>query len=249
MGRRSLLMAGAGLLCAAAPSIPAAARPVARLETKWWRERHQAVLRRLQQGRVDLLLIGDSITQDLERTGPIVEMDFRPVWQHFYAPRNAVNLGFKGDATAHLLWRLRNGEIDGIAPRAAQLLIGANNFGRVRWGAADTFAGIEAVLAEMQKRLPRTRVLLLGVLPSKRSGWVDENTAALNRMLAERFRVGGDVVFADVSAFLLRDGAVDTDAFYDGKLVPPEPALHPTAQAHARMAEYLSPILDRLMRG
>ena len=217
------------------------------MDTPWWKDRHQAVLRRLKQGSADLLLVGDSITMDLERRGPIPEMDFGPVWQRFYAPRNAVNLGFKGDSTAHLQWRLQNGELDGIAPRAAQVLIGANNFGRAHWGAADSFAGIEAVLAEMHKRLPRTRVLLLGVLPSVRSAWVDENTAALNRMLADRFKQGGDVTYVDVSSFFRRNGAVDTEAFYDGKLTPPEPALHPTAQAHARAAEYLAPILSRLM--
>jgi lysophospholipase L1-like esterase len=245
----AVLLGGAGRAPRepAAPAGPAAARPISRMDTPWWKARHQAVLKRLKQGPVDLLLVGDSITQDLERRGPIPEMDFDRVWQRFYAPRNAVNLGFKGDSTAHLLWRLQNGELDGIAPKAAQVLIGANNFGRVRWGAADTLAGIEAVLAEMRKRLPRTRVLLLGVLPSVRSAWVDENTATLNRMLAERFRQGGEVTYADVSSFFRRNGAVDTEAFYDGKLSPPEPALHPTAQAHARVAEYLAPILGRLM--
>ena len=217
------------------------------MDLPWWRERHDAVLRRLRQGPADLLLIGDSITQDLERRGPIPEMDFAAVWNRFYAPHKAVNLGFKGDSTAHLLWRLQNGELAGIAPKAAQVLIGANNFGRAHWGAAETFVGIEAVLTEIKQRLPRTRVLLLSVLPSRRSAWVDENTVALNRLLAAKHKAGGDVTFVDVTTAFTRNGALDRDAFYDTRLTPQEPALHPTAQAHARMAEMVAPILGQLL--
>lgn len=252
MRRRAVLAGAAGLLAGAGPApqagAPPAARPVSRMDLAWWRERHLRVLRDLKARPPGLLLIGDSITQDLERRGPIPEMDFADVWRRFYAPRGAANLGFKGDSTAHLLWRLRNGELDGIAPKAAQVLIGANNFGRVRWGAVETFAGIEAVLAEIRRRLPRTGVVVLGVLPSARSAWVDENTVAVNRMLAERYRPGGEIVYADVSGVFYKGGMLDADAFYDGRLKPPEPLLHPSAQAQARMAEMLAPVLDRVMQ-
>jgi len=254
--RRRVLLTAPALLGAAGPApgqqatqvgIPPAARPVSRMDTPWWKARHEAVLRRLKQGPCDLLLIGDSITMDLERRGPIPEMDFGAVWERFHAPRKAVNLGFKGDSTAHLLWRLRNGELDGGRPKAVQLLIGANNFGRVRWDAADTMAGIDAVLSEIQRKLPRVPVLLVGVLPSKRSDWVDTQTVALNRMLAARFPAGRDVDFIDAGAIFHRNGALDPDAFYDGKLRPPEPWLHPSASAWLRMAELIEPRLSARM--
>jgi len=256
IARRGVLAGSAALLAAAgpaprpsthSPAIPPAARPVSRMDTPWWKARHEAVLQRLKQGNCDLLLIGDSITMDLERRGPIPEMDFGPVWDRFYAPRKAVNLGFKGDSTAHLLWRLRNGELDGVQPKAVQLLIGANNFGRVRWDASDTMAGIEAVLAEIRRKLPRVPVVLIGVLPSRRSDWVDTQTAALNRMLAARFPAGRDVDFIDAGAIFHRNGALDPDAFYDGKLRPPEPLLHPSAAAWLRMAELIEARLSARM--
>ena len=260
MRRRALLLGTPLLLAAgAAPrnattrhDLPPAALPLSRLDLPWWRARHNAVLERLRQPPVDLLLIGDSITQDLERRGPLPQQDFGPVWNRFYAPRNAVNLGFKGDSTAHLLWRLQNGELDGIAPKAAQLLIGANNFGRVRWRAADTFTGIEAILAELRRRLPRMRIILLSVLPSRRSAWVDEQTLEVNRLLAARHKPAGDVRFGDirfidVTAAFLKAGTLDPRAFYDGALTPPDPLLHPSAAAWTRMAEMVEPTLSAMM--
>lgn len=215
------------------------------MDLPWWRDRHAAVLARLRQGPTGLLLIGDSITQDLERRGPLPQQDFSAVWNRFYAPRNAVNLGFKGDTTASVIWRLRNGEVNGIAPKVAQVLIGANNFGRVRWDAAATFAGIEAILADLHRLLPRMKIILLSVLPSRRSAWVDAQTQAINRMLAQR--PAGAVRFIDVTAAFLKNGALDPDAFYDGALTPPEPLLHPSAAAWMRMAEMVEPSLSAML--
>ena len=250
LSRRLLLLGPASLLGGAAERVPVSAVPISRLDTAWWRIRHEEKLSEVRARRVDLLWIGDSITQDWERRGPPAWQDFAPVWQRFYGDRNAVNLGFKGDNTGHLLWRLRNGEIDGITPGAAVLLIGANNLGRVRWSAPQTVAGIAAVLAELRRRLPGTPVLLLGLLPSVRSDWVTRTTAEVNRELAARYGGGQapGVTYVDVSAlYLLPDGRVDRTQFYDDQLTPPEPPLHPTAQAHERLAEAIEPMLARMM--
>ena len=164
---RSLL-----LLCGAAPPPPhtvLAATPISRMDLHWWRARHEAKLEELHSRRVDLIFLGDSITQDYEVSGPPEWRDFVPVWQRFYGDRNAVNLGFNGDATSHLLWRIENGEVAGIAPKVAVILIGANNLGRLHWSAEDTVAGIDAIVTQLRHRLPQTKLLLLGVLPSERS--------------------------------------------------------------------------------
>src|SRR3984957_17868187 len=158
-----------------------AATPISRMDLSWWRERHQAKLEELRRTRPNLIFLGDSITEDWEYDGPEEWRKFVPVWQRFYGDRNAVNLGFKGDTTASLLWRIRNGECDGIAPKVAVILIGANNLGRLHWSAADTVLGIDAIIAELRRRLPTTRVLLLGVLPSERSDWITETTLTINR--------------------------------------------------------------------
>ena len=76
----------------------------------------------------------------LGKHGPPEWRDFAPQWQRFYGDRNALNLGFKGDTTASLIWRMQHGELDGISPKAGVVLIGANNNGRVHWS-ADADAG------------------------------------------------------------------------------------------------------------
>src|SRR6195952_896722 len=172
-----------------------AATPIARTDLAWWRARHEAKLKEVAQSKPELIFLGDSITQDWEWSGPPEWRDFAPAWQRFYGDRHAVNLGFKGDTTASLLWRLRNGEVAGIAPKAAIILIGANNFGHVHWGAADTVTGIEAIVAELHQRLPTTKLLLISVLPSERSAWVDENTVAINAALAQRYGKSSDVTW------------------------------------------------------
>ena len=248
--RRLLLTAPLGLI-GAAEHVPVAARPISRLDTPWWRDRHEAILARLRQGHVDLLWIGDSITQDWEHTGPQLWNDFAPVWRHFYGDRNAVNLGFKGDNTAHLLWRLRNGEVDGIAPRIAIVLIGANDMGRVHWTADQTVAGIDACMTELLHRLPATRFVLLSVLPSLRNDYVTATTVQINRMLATKYGAGmvAEVAYVDVSGIFLRDGRVDPAQFLDVQLSPPEPPLHPTAQAQTRIAESIEPIVAKILGG
>src|SRR4051812_36193577 len=84
-----------------------------------WMKRHDAMNDRVKQGKVDLLMIGDSITQGWESAGA-------NVWKEFYEKRNAVNLGIGGDRTQHVLWRLDNGNLEGITPKLAVLMIGTN---------------------------------------------------------------------------------------------------------------------------
>lgn len=241
MNRRALLAAGALALAGAAPAPrpPLAATPLSRMDAKWWAERHAAKLRELKAGRVDLLWIGDSITQDWEKSGPPAWQDFAPVWQRFYATRNAVNLGFKGDATAHLLWRLRNGQ---LAPaKGAVLLIGANNFGRLRWSVEDSLKGHDACVAEIRRAVPK--LVVISVLPSDRGDWTTQATRGMNAGLAQRY-AGGKVpgiTFVDATPLFERNGEIDRDQYYDRLLRPPEPSIHPTAQAHARLAALIEP--------
>jgi lysophospholipase L1-like esterase len=218
------------------------------MDLPWWHQRFVEKQAELARGPVDLVWLGDSITQDFEIAGPEPWRDFAPVWAKYYAPLHAVNLGFRGDATSHLLWRIENGETDGIHPRLAIVLIGANNFGHLHWGAEPTLQGIETIVAELHRRWPGTKVLLLGVLPSIRSAWVDANTVALNRALAARYGDGREVVFRDLSGLFLKGGRVDPAAFIDPHLTPPDPPLHPTAQLMAKMAEAIAPDVQRLMK-
>lgn len=239
-------------LAAACPSVGSArtilaAVPIARTDLPWWRERHEAKLHELAQAKPELIFLGDSITQDWEHSGPPEWQDFAPAWQHFYGDRHAINLGFKGDTTASLLWRIRNGEVSGIAPKAAVVLIGANNLGKVHWSAQDTVTGIDTIIGELHKRLPTTKILLLGVLPSERSAGITEATAQINRMLAERYRDDRSVSFLDLTALFMRNGVLNRGLFLDPKLTPPDPPLHPSAQGQAMMAKAMEPMLANML--
>ncbi len=243
LARRALL--AAPLLAAA--RLPLAAVPIGRLETRWWKERHAAKLAELRTARPELIWLGDSITQNFERNGPEPWAFYRPVWERFYGRFRAVNLGFKGDATSHLLWRMEHGELDGIAPRAAVVLIGANDMGRVHWSAEDTLLGIETVLATLRRTLPQTRPLLVSVLPSDRGPWVDATTAAINAGLRQRYATSEQVSFVDVTPVFRPRGVLDRGLYYDGLLRPPEPLLHPTAAGMTRLSEAIGPTLGRLL--
>ncbi len=244
--RRRLALLGL-LAFTAAAALPIAARPLSRTDLPWWKRRHEEKLAEIHRGPVDLVWLGDSITQDWEEEGGHGWDDFHQVWQHYYGGRHAVDLGFKGDTTSHLLWRIENGEVDGISPRAAVVLIGANNFGRVHWGAEPTLQGIDAILAALHRKLPNTRILLLSVLPSIRSPWVDAQTQEVNRALAARDWRGTNVTFLDVSRLFEHDGRVDPTQFLDPHLQPPDPPLHPTAQAQARLAAAMEPALSAML--
>lgn len=248
---RRFLLAATPLLAGfgTAPKPPQATVAISRMDTPWWRERHAAKIAEARRGRIDLVFLGDSITQQYEDDGPGPSRAFRPVWQRFYGDRNALNLGFGGDATSHLLWRMRNGELDGLAPKAAVILIGANNLGRLRWPVDANVAGIAAVVDEARRRLPNAKILLLGVLPSERNAWATQSTQAINRALADRYGrndVPG-VTWLDVGPVFMRGQATDTSLFYDPAMNPPQPALHPSAEGQARMAAAIEPTLSRLL--
>lgn len=249
---RLLIRLAVAVLLLAVPGAPMArtiiaAIPISRMDLPWWHARFEAKQADLRAKPPALIFLGDSITQNWERHGPPDWADYAPAWQRFYGDRAAANLGFIGDTTANLIWRMRNGELDGISPKVAVVLIGANNLGRVHWSAEDTVAGIDTIIAELHHRLPHTKVLLLGVLPSDRTQWATETTVAINRTLAAKYGHGSEPTFLDVGHMFMRDGKLDRALFYDPKLTPPEAPLHPTAQGMTLMAAAMEPTLAALL--
>jgi lysophospholipase L1-like esterase len=225
------------------------AGPIGRLDDFSWKARHEAKLLEASSRPVHLVLLGDSITADYELKGPEPLRDYRGVWQRYYADRYALNLGFSGDGTLHLLWRIRNGEIDSIAPKVAIILIGTNDIGWLHRTVADTVAGIDAVLTELHLRLPATKILLVGLLPSDRGTWVRQATADINTTLGAHYGNGQlpRMTYRDVSLAFLKNGVLDTSLFSDPQQVPPEPALHPSPEGQERMAAALEPTLSELL--
>ena len=150
---------------------------------------------------------------------------------------SAVALGFGGDRTENLLWRLQHGELDGMAPRAVVLLIGTNNTGERLEDPALTVAGIRANLDEIRRRQPQAKVLLLALLPrdEKPDGLLRRHNAKINALLPT-LADGRQVVFLDIGSTLTNpDGTLSRDILPDW--------LHLSPKGYDLWARSLAPLL------
>lgn len=201
--------------------------------------RHQSFLRRAQEGAVDLLFIGDSITEGWAGKAPVL-------WQQQYGAHRPANFGIGGDRVEHVLWRLDNGELDGIAPKVIILLIGTNN------SASQTGAQIAAstrqILELIQRKQPQSKVLLLGIFPrgprKDASGRMDDAIQRLqtireaNASLA-RLDDGQRVRYLDLGPRFLRNGQIPPE------LMPDQ--LHPSLAGYRIWAEAMQPMLNEML--
>jgi lysophospholipase L1-like esterase len=221
--------------------------PADRLSEPWWAARHQAVLSAVQSHPdAQLLLVGDSITHNYDKA-TLPDENFQPIWKEFYEPRKALNLGFSGDTTANVLWRLDHGEVQGLHPKAVVLLIGTNNTGWKEQTSEQAEAGIDAVVAELQRLLPQTNILLLGILPSDLSASKTQRDHAVNDYLAARYRAVPQVTYLDIGSVFYKNGSLDTSIFCDPRLPWHGGALHPDTIGQRRMAMAVEPVLTKLM--
>lgn len=164
--------------------------------------RHKIINERAKKGDVDLLFIGDSITAGWEGAG-------KDVWKKYYEPRKAMNAGIGGDRTQHILWRLDNGNIDGLSPKVAVLMIGTNNLGGNT--PDDIAAGVKAIVEKLQKKLPKTQVLVLGVFPrgEKADSDLRKKQESINNVI-KGLANSKTVHYLDINAKLLKsDGSQD----------------------------------------
>ena len=221
--------------------------PTDRLSEGWWAERHKAVLSAVQaHPDSQLLLIGDSITNNYDKA-KLPDENFQPTWKEFYAPRKALNLGFSGDTTANVLWRIQHGEVDGLHPKAVVLLIGTNNTGHSNQSAEQTESGIDAVVAVLEQKLPDTRILLLGVLPSAVSETKTERDRAVNEYLATCYGENPRVTYLDIRSIFFKGDALNAAIYYDPRLAQHGKPLHPDTTGQRMMAEAIEPTLAKLM--
>ncbi len=198
-----------------------------------WLHRHQRVIQRVAKADTDLIFIGDSITHHFDREGR-----GKDVWDQFYAPRNAVNMGFGWDETQNVLWRLDDGEINGICPKAAVVMIGTNNM--YNDSAADIAAGIEAVCNRLRQKLPATRILLLGIFPrGEKPNPIREKIAEVNAIISKLAR-DKMIHYMDIGGiFLEPDGSISREIMGD--------FLHPTPKGYLRWAQAIESKLAELM--
>jgi lysophospholipase L1-like esterase len=232
--------------CSPAQIHPAAV-PTDRLSENWWAERHTRVLEEIKaHPDVQLLMIGDSITNNYEKS-KLPDENFQPTWQKFYEPRRALNLGFSGDTTANVLWRLEQGEVEGLHPKVAVLLIGTVNTGHANQSAEETEVGVDAVIADLERRLPETHVLLLGILPSDLSPGKTESDRTINQYLAVAYAANPRVTYLDIGSIFYKNGSLNEAIFYDPRLPGHPGPLHPDTIGQRLMAEGIEPTLSKLM--
>lgn len=170
----------------------------------WWLLRHQQKLAECQvmQGKLDVLFIGDSITHAWE-----VEGD--PAWQQHVASLKALNLGYAGDRTEHLLWRIQNGEINNLLPKWVIVLIGTNNAGHRHDPPEEIAAGVKAILDELKQRLPNSKIILMAIFPrSRNTSKRMRNRVDSANTLIKQYSDGKQVMWLDINHHFLTDDGV-----------------------------------------
>ncbi|MBU3005459.1 platelet-activating factor acetylhydrolase IB subunit [Paraglaciecola arctica] len=202
---------------------------------EWWMPRHnEKLLVKEQMKNVDLVFLGDSITHAWEDKG-------KQVWQQYYAKRNALNLGFSGDRTENVLWRLQNGEISGIAPKLLVLMIGTNNTGHRQDKSQDTALGIKYIIELLGERLPNTKVLLLAIFP--RGASADDPLRKINdgiNDIIKEYADGKNIHYLDINhLFIDEDGNLSQTVMQD--------LLHPNTEQYQIWAEAMEPKISALM--
>ena len=221
-----------------------AVTPEDRAQVEWWMPRHEQVLERVAQGNVDLIMVGDSITHAWEHDG-------KDTWNQYYAPRNAVNMGFSGDRTQHVLWRFEHDELSGISPKLAVLMIGTNNSNNDDNTAEEIADGIMAICSEIRVRLPRTKILILAIFPRGNSEqreatgraatfndqWAKNDQAS---ELASEIADNKMIYFLDISQdFLDENGVLTRETMPD--------LLHLSEDGYKTWAEAIEPTVQKLM--
>jgi lysophospholipase L1-like esterase/acetyl esterase/lipase len=204
-------------------------------------ERHDRKVAEALASDHDLILIGDSITHNLERP------EYQAVWARHFAPRRALDLGTSGYRTENILWNLQNGELKGRAPKVFTLMVGTNNVDEknypVRHTAPQVAGGIRAILDLLRTTCPESKIILLRPFPGSYDGPLPTSHRLILERTGDLIRSFADdrhIFYCDVNAaFLDARGAVDA------RLLPDY--LHPSPEGAERWAQAMEPLLTRLL--
>jgi lysophospholipase L1-like esterase len=210
-----------------------AIKPVPKKDRRW-QQLHHSFLKQGERGDIDVLFLGDSITEAWSGPG-------KEIWNQRYEPLKAANFGIGGDRTEHVLWRLQEGkELHGIHPRAVVLMIGTNN--TASNAAAQIADGITAIVEELRRQLPQAQILLLGVFPrsQKATDPVRTKIKDINQRIA-KLDDGKYVHYLDIGdKFLAPDGSLTREIMPD--------YLHLTPRGYQIWAAAIQPKLEELLK-
>ncbi len=256
-----LAFASAMLGCATGPAGPRFEDPIAvspsttmpaAISDEYWHSQFKRVNEEVAQAQGSrVVFFGDSITKGWS----LLDAKGKPVWDERFGKYKPINMGNSGDITPVMLYRVTHGNLDfpkDQAPRVAVLLCGTNNYvvmqsdgGKVKWDLGintppgDVAEGVLAVAQEFRKRLPTTRVIVLGILPVKqKEKWL--KCQETNRILAGYHYPKDEVVFLDLQGYFTNaDGSLKAELFTDGT--------HLTTEGYKVMADVLEPVIERLI--
>jgi lysophospholipase L1-like esterase len=203
-------------------------------EKNWWQERHESKAIEAKKNKWDIIFLGDSITHSWETAG-------KKTWNKYYQKRRALNLGFSGDRTEHVLWRLDNGEFEEVQPKVVVLMIGTNNTGHRKDPPKAIAAGVEKIIERINTKSPTTKILLLAIFPrsEKVSDPQRKNNDRANALIKQLTKKDG-VTYLDINErFLLPDGTLSKEIMPD--------LLHPKQKGYAIWAEAIEPSLRTLL--
>ena len=218
-------------------------------------QKHQDNLEVAKQGNAELLFMGDSITdfwrneQGIGGRGNaaaappadgVIPYAGKAVQDKYFGNWKVANYGIAGDTTQGVLYRLQDGEGEGINPKAIMLMIGTNNIGRN--SAGEIAEGIGAVVMALEKDFPDARILLLAVFPRGRPGDSARDTIAEINHIISRLDDGKKVFYLDIGkGFLDSQGNIPTDVMSD--------ALHPTSKGYEIWAKAVIDPITAMMNG
>jgi lysophospholipase L1-like esterase len=209
--------------------------------------RHTNFVEIAKKGDIDILFMGDSITDWWRNPGgtnrpggPNGAYAGKPVFDKYFGSLKIANFGIAGDTTQGVLWRLQNGEGQGYTPKVVMLMIGTNN--TMRNSPPQIAEGVAAVVAELRKDFPDARILLLAIFP--RSGPTSRVRSQITEVNATISKLddGQHVFYLDIGPkFLNADGTISRDIMSDG--------LHPTTQGYEIWAQAVKDPLAKMLDG
>jgi lysophospholipase L1-like esterase len=218
---------------------PPADQPVSRTDQNSLTA-HAQLLEKAKHGGIDIYFEGDSITR---RWGATDYPELLANWNQNFFGWNVADFGWGADTIQNILWRLNNGELDGVNPRVIVLLAGTNNLpsGNADTKVADIGRGLEAVLRIMQSKAPNATIIMTGIFPRNDNMAYMPAIDKINDNLS-RLADGKKVRYLNVNASLAdRDGKL-----FDGMMNAGD-KLHPTVKGYQVWADALKPIFTELL--
>ena len=200
---------------------------------------HAELLEKAKKGRIDVYFVGDSITR---RWGALDYPELLANWTSNFYGWNAANFAWGADKTQHILWRLENGELEGLRPKVIVMLAGTNNVGTQPGGdekVADIARGLKAIVDACRRKAPEATIVLTAIFPRNDAMAVLPEIERINQYLAS-LADGTTVRFVDINDRL----ADEHGRFLEGMSAD---GLHPTAKAYQIWADALKPIFAEIL--